>query len=1095
MSSAPVRTDESGVYLRELLDVDYTDEQLRVATYPLAPQLVVAGAGSGKTAVMAARVVHAVAHFGVPPGCVLGLTFTTKAAGELAERVRRSLARLARRSGHPDGELPTVSTYHAYAAALVRDHALRIGREPVTTLLTEAGQWQLALRAARTATGPFEHLDWTTPHVARLVLQLSAEMSEHLVDADAIRDFDRKVIDAIEGLPRPVKDVALIASRARARDELLTIVAAYDEAKSRLDLIDYGDQVALAARIAERALAVGATERGRFRLVVLDEYQDTGVAQRLLLSRLYRGGHPVTAVGDPHQAIYGWRGASVGNLLRFGEHFPSAAPDGDRDGDGGRVGGRAVAMPLMTSFRCGGRVLSAANAIAAPLRREGGRRPMLDVPSLTAMAGRAEDGEVVVARVETDREEAELVADRLAAALLDGTPAGEMAVLARRRADFPRLHQALVARDIPVEVVGLGGLLEMPEVADVVAVLSLLVDATDNPSAVRLLTGPRWRIGVRDLAALGRRAARLAAAVARAEGDGGAGGERGLDASLRAATAAVDPVEVVSIVDAVESPGDLARYNPEAVDRFAAFTTELRRLRGLLTQPLVELVTEVVRTIGLDVEIEAEVARVAAARMANLAAFADHAARYSGLEGETDLRAFVGYLAAAADADNGLDAGSVSDADTVKLMTVHKAKGLEWDVVAVPGLVCDVFPSKQRRTPWTRGAHVLPFDCRGDAADLPVLRGYAKAELDSFDDDCRRDDADEERRLAYVAFTRARKLLLATGYCWAATRASRCDPSPFLTELRALGAPVVTEHCWCDEPPDDATNPCDGRKAGDVQWPAPIDPDKAVRRERSSWLVAAARAGETALPPDDVMEDEVAAHDRVWAEETRLLLAEAERARATVREVELPRRLTASQVVALAEDPDGLAQSLARPLPRPPQPQARRGSRFHAWVEQLYAAAPLLEPDDLPGSGDDDLSDVELAELQRRFLDSGWADRRPVAVEQAFELLVGGRLVRGRIDAVYPVRDGDGATVGYDVVDYKTGVVPADFAAASLQLSVYRVAWADLAGCDPASVSAAFLYIRTGTLKPADRLLSRDELAELLSDPPTSIEGGSGLLR
>jgi DNA helicase II / ATP-dependent DNA helicase PcrA len=210
------------------------------------------------------------------------------------------------------------------------------------------------------------------------------------------------------------------------------------------------------------------------------------------------------------------------------------------------------------------------------------------------------------------------------------------------------------------------------------------------------------------------------------------------------------------------------------------------------------------------------------------------------------------------------------------------------------------------------------------------------------------------------------------------------------------------------------------------------------------------------------------------------LLDEARRLRTGVREVELPRRLTASQVVALAEDPAALAQSLARPMPRPPQPQARRGSRFHAWVERLYAAAPLLEPDDLPGSGDDDISDADLADLQRRFLDSGWAERRPVAVEQAFELLVGGRLVRGRIDAVYPVFDTTGAAIGYEVVDYKTGAVPPDFAAASLQLSVYRLAWADLAGCDPAAVTAGFLYVRTGMLKAPERLLSRAELAALL---------------
>jgi DNA helicase II / ATP-dependent DNA helicase PcrA len=140
-----IQPEPSGAYLRELLDIDFTDDQLAIATHSLAPQLVVAGAGSGKTMVMAARVVHAVAFQGVPPGRVLGLTFTNKAAGELAARVRASLAKLPERPEQVDDEddQPTVSTYHSYAAAIVRDHALRIGREPYTTLLSEATQWQL----------------------------------------------------------------------------------------------------------------------------------------------------------------------------------------------------------------------------------------------------------------------------------------------------------------------------------------------------------------------------------------------------------------------------------------------------------------------------------------------------------------------------------------------------------------------------------------------------------------------------------------------------------------------------------------------------------------------------------------------------------------------------------------------------------------------------------------------------------------------------------------------------------------------------------------------------------------------------------------
>jgi DNA helicase-2/ATP-dependent DNA helicase PcrA len=219
-----------------------------------------------------------------------------------------------------------------------------------------------------------------------------------------------------------------------------------------------------------------------------------------------------------------------------------------------------------------------------------------------------------------------------------------------------------------------------------------------------------------------------------------------------------------------------------------------------------------------------------------------------------------------------------------------------------------------------------------------------------------------------------------------------------------------------------------------------------------------------------------------WQRDADLLLNEIRRRRVHTIDVAVPSRLTTSQIVSLARDPDAFAAGLARPMPSAPVAQARRGSRFHQWVEHLYGASPLLEADDLPGAGDDDLTDDDLKALQDRFLADGWGDRIPVAVEAPFEMVIGGRLIRGRIDAVY----GDDAGTlleSYDVIDYKTGAVPtgADFEAASLQLSVYRLAWSDLVGVDPAVVQAGFLYVRTGELKRPDRLLDRDELATLLT--------------
>lgn len=746
----------------------------------------------------------------------------------------------------------------------------------------------------------------------------------------------------------------------------------------------------------------------------------------------------------------------------------------------------------MTSFRCGGRILAAANAVAAGIAaRAGNRRPDVDVPPLTAASGKDGAGEVVVARVETDQDEARWLADRIAAEIAAGTPAGEIAVLARRRTDFPRLHQALLAADVPVEVVGLGGLLQMPEVADVVAMLSMLAEPSANPAVIRILTGPRFRFGVRDLAALGARAAHLARTRVRDDSDDGDDGDEpavraSLDAALADVTARTDPVDVPALLDAVDSPGDPQRYSPEAVTRLGQLRAELAALRRLTGQPLVELVTEVIRTIGLDVEIEAEPQQAAATRAANLAAFVDHATRFTGLDGETDLPAFLGYLEAAVDAENGLDAGTVSTSDTVKLMTVHKAKGLEWDVVAVPGLVDCVFPSDRGRPLWTRRGDVLPNPCRGDRDDLPRLATLDAAGLRALKAEADADDEVEERRLAYVAMTRARRLLLASGYCWGESRQKPVAPSPYLTELRDLGPDAVTVDRWCDDPQAGAAHPLAGVSGSDVAWPVEPDKEALERRRAAADAVRAALAAPTLVPAPEPPSDGLG-----WSEQVRMVLAELRAERSPTREVPLPRRLTASQVVQLAHDPDELARALARPMPQRPVAQARRGSRFHAWVESLWQSAPLLDTEDLPGAEDADLTDAELERLQERFRADGWTELRPVAVERPFELVAGGRLLRGRIDAVYGVGP-DGrisptaeTSGGYDVIDYKTGAVPRDFAAASLQLSVYRLAWADLAGVDPGQVRAGFLYVRTGELKRPDRLLDRDELAALLTGGPS----------
>ncbi|MFJ6212879.1 UvrD-helicase domain-containing protein [Streptomyces sp. NPDC092296] len=1063
--------------LKELLGIPFTAQQVAAITAPLAPAVIVAGAGSGKTTVMAARVVWLVGRGLVRPEQVLGLTFTNKAAGELSERVRVALARAGVSGGTDpgaDGDVfgePEISTYHAFAGRLIKEHGLRIGIEPDVRLLADATRYQLAARVLRAARGPYRALTGSVSTLVTELLALDGELAEHLVPPERLRTHDTDLLDELADVRLSNDDLRKVPEAARGRLELLGLVEDYRRRKQAAGLMDFGDQIAAAATLAQSRPEVGALLRDQFRVVLLDEYQDTSVAQRLLLAGLFGrgpgsdGGHPVTAVGDPCQAIYGWRGASVANLDEFPAHFPHAD------------GRPALRHSLSENRRSGGRLLAFANDLAAPLREmhEG-------VEALRPAPGAEHDGFARCALLPTHAEEIDWLADSLAHLVRTGTPPGRIAVLCRGGAAFPDIHAALVAREVPVEVVGLSGLLHLPEVADLVATCEVLQDPTANAALVRLLIGPRWRIGPRDLALLGRRARDLVR-VDR----GGAPADR-----LADAVAEADPTEVVSLADALETflhPGSVAAedelpFSAEARVRFARLAREIRELRRSLADPLMDVLHRVLATTGLDVELAASPYALAARRRETLHAFLDVAASFADLDGDPSLGAFLGFLRAAQEYDRGLDQALPGGEDTVKVLTAHRSKGLEWDVVAVPGLVKDAFPSSKARERWTSRRQVLPHELRGDAATLPAAPRWNPQGMKDFAAQLKEQTATEELRLGYVAFTRPRGLLLASGHWWGAGRKRPTGPSDFLVRLR--------EHCerpggfgeveaWADPPEQDAANPALAVTT-ETPWPLPLDPAAQHARRLAAHAVRARLEGRPPAQPAPALLPEERRQVESWDRDLDALLGELERSRRAVREVPLPAALSASQLMRLAADPDGFARELARPMPRPPQPAARRGTRFHAWVESRFEPLMLIEPDALPGAEDDGIEDErDLARLKDAFLRTPYAHRTPYRVEAPFQLLLAGRVVRGRIDAVYRLDGGDAMSPHrprYEVVDWKTNQRET---ADPLQLAIYRLAWAEQQGLPPEQVTAAFLYVRSGRAEYPTELPDRTALERILT--------------
>ncbi|MFD1714244.1 ATP-dependent helicase [Amnibacterium flavum] len=1021
-----------------------TPQQTAVIEAPLAPSLVVAGAGSGKTETMAARVVWLLANGLANPADVLGLTFTRKAAGELSERVNRRVRALSA-SGLIEQpfdafEAPTIATYNSFASTIFREHATGIGREPDASVLGEAAAWQLARRVVSASEDPaLVGMEKSVDRVTEGVLALSGAMAENVVDADELLRMVAR-FTTLDNLPiGNARKKTAYASVTEAIDAvgslpvLVRLVLAYSEEKVRRGVLEFSDQVALALEVSRRMPHVRADYRTRFPIVLLDEYQDTSVVQTRLLSELFGEG-AVMAVGDPHQSIYGWRGASASNLGRFARDFGLRSPDPDvRERS-------ALSFALSTSWRNPPRVLAAANTIVSPLTGASA----VPVAALDPRPG-AGEGELEVAFLETVVDEAAQVADWLGRRIESNpTEPPSAAILCRSLKKVAVFTKALAARGVRFTVLGIGGLLEEPAVADLVSVLHTLSDPTSGKYLIRLLAGARNRIGVRDIKALRE----LAGWLARRDA-----AQQPLSDEVRdALRASLGGEEGASLVDALDfvaiarpDHGALRDFSEDGLHRMRVLGTELADLRRRSGLGLVDLVALVIEQTGLDIESSAN--ESSALGRGALDSFIEVVDDFVSTDPGAGLRSFLAWLELAEQRENLGARPTDPQPGTVQLLTIHGAKGLEWDLVVVPRMVEGELPGTMRsKRGWLAFAE-LPYDFRGDRFDLPQL-GWAGCETQKDFDDAYKSycesiearDAEEQRRLAYVAVTRAKHALLLTGSFWNTQRKPR-GPSSYLLELAQAGA---IDPGLLPESPVNEENPLDAL-VSHIPWPS--DP-LGTRRDR---VEAAARAVAAADPTARTP----------WDRELDLLLAERAEA-AAGGGLDVSVRVSASAFKDHISDPVAIARSLRRPLPQRPYRQTRLGTLFHSWVEHrsgVPSTADLV--DALPGESDLDLVEgepdaEELARLQSIFERSPWATRLPEAVELEIHVPFDDRVIVCKLDAVYRVGD------RWEVVDWKTGAPPksdASLAERTYQLALYRLAFARWKGVDLDQVDAAFYYV------------------------------------
>ena len=1088
-----------------------TPEQVRVVESPRRPLLVVAGAGSGKTETMSMRVLWLLAnHPDLTPASILGLTFTRKAAGELGDRLRARIRLLAEAMPHLRERLdadPVSLTYNSFAERIVSEHGMRIGIDPDFSMLSEAGALDMMLQIVEAWPSDLDE-ELTPLGAVSQILHLAGEIAEHGYTVSSAREALEEFGRELEQVGDTNEDARRLLRANRRRIAFLGPIEAYQQRKRDLGFLDFSDQLVLATRIVREAPVVREALREEFRAVLLDEFQDTSVIQMDLLSMLF-GDHAVTAVGDPNQAIYGWRGASASSLESFLERFCSAPATPEQT------------LTLSTAWRNDRAILEAANRVAAPLRevaayQEGKRALNAQSPVLVARGG-AGDGRVEVAYAPAYEDALGVVVDfvqRMRSRAGEGGKRRTVAVLCRRRKDFAYVDAALRDAGIPTEIVGLGGLLDQGAVQDVRAALELAHDVGASPWLARLLAG--IDLGAADLMALGD----WARVLARAEG------------------ASAHQAVLLDAVDAPPQPGWSAEGRPaiseEAVRRVRLLGERLRAVREGVGRTVVEQVERAIRIMGTLDDVIAD--PLSMGGRAALDEFISVAAAYERDTPGASLGSFLAYLRMADEREDGLEAPlGEPDPRAVQIMTVHASKGLEWDCVVVFGLSDGVFPSHDKRktvswldeppndSAWLTDASALPHPLRGDRADLPPFAldvegeakpsaAYSKWVKGHYGRALGVHAEREERRLAYVAMTRARRSQLLVGSWIYRTGSATRQPSRYLMEARdelfgqapdlvdesltrvddrgvwargdwrGLGVESVSGAGACliaPQPDDEQIAQCSAVAAS-----ATFPEEPGPSRRLVAGAAAAVEAQIRALVGDrDVYEALAELGDDPAVRDTVALIEEYHLGLETPVVDLWAERVPATSVSALLHDGEEFARDMRRPMPSRPSSLSALGTVFHAWVERelhVASADPASEAFELAGgedaalAGGDGVDEALLTEWERgrldrlrenfrAFVSTRLAGYRAVAIEEAFSVEVGGVSVQGRIDAVFERVGEQGPR--FLVVDWKSGAPitaatkPDKIAYFVTQLRLYRRAWAARTGVRPEEVGAMVAFL------------------------------------
>jgi DNA helicase-2/ATP-dependent DNA helicase PcrA len=638
----------------EKITEDLTEAQREAVTYGEGPLLVVAGAGSGKTRVITRRIAYLL-ELGVAPDGVIAVTFTNKAADEMRRRVEALV-----------GEEVYVSTFHSFCARLLRREISRIGRDPSFTIYDRSDSLRLIRRAVK-----------------------ALELDPATYGAQAIMDFIAVRKDNVEG-----PDECARKAMGMVEQSWAAVYRAYEEALAANNALDFDDLLLKVLEVFRQCPEVLQRYQETFVHVLVDEYQDTNLPQHLIARALQGKHRNITAVGDPDQMIYSWRGARLENLMEFEQDFPGAH-----------------VVTLERNYRSSANILRAASAC---ISRNVFRRPK---------ELRTEQGpgaEVVVAEFADPFDEGRWVARKVRELMDEGMRPRDVAVFYRTKNQSLPLEDAFAVLALPHQVVDSVGFFDRREIKDLRSYLQLLVNPKDDVACLRIINVPPRGIGAKTAELLQRAA----------EARGG---------SLMAAVREFEQVEGLE---------------GRARKAVAGFWGLYRELGSLECRTVAELIRKLLAVTGY---LERQPAEEKADAEEIVDLFIGYARQYDERQPQSGLMGFLEQAALVSDVD-----GWNAQASAVPFMTLHSAKGLEFDAVFIVGCQEDLVPHRRAIEDRTQGTEESALE--------------------------------EERRLFYVGMTRARHRLFITHAQRRSVkgREEPTMPSRFLSELPSEGVEWIS---------------------------------------------------------------------------------------------------------------------------------------------------------------------------------------------------------------------------------------------------------------------------------------------------------------